>query len=192
MAENEQSIVADQIPYRRLGRKTLWVFILDRISVPVVLLIIAIGLFGVNQAHLLAKTPFGDLTNYGFLAALFASIAFLIIFLVVILVSWLIYINYQFALQDDALKIRRGVFSREEIAIPYRQIQDVDIEQDITDRMLGVCRLVILTAGHEDEQKPEGESEGILPVIDKNLAEQLQAELLKKTDVQRVTEVKPQ
>ena len=88
------------------------------------------------------------------------------------------------------LKIRRGVFSREEVAIPYRQMQDVDIEQNLTDRFWGVCRLVILTAGHEDEPQPEGESEGILPVIDKTLAEQLQAELLRRADVQRVTEIK--
>ena len=93
-------------------------------------------------------------------------------------------------LDDDALKVRHGIFSREEIAIPYRQIQDVDIDEDITDRIWGVCRLVILTAGHEDEPRPEGESEGILPVIDKTLAQQLQAELLRRTDVQRVVEAK--
>ena len=70
--------------------------------------------------------------------------------------------------------------------MPYRQIQDVDIEEDITDRILGVCRLVILTAGHEDEPKSEGESEGVLPVIDKTLAEQLQTELLKRANIQKV------
>ncbi|MDE2018906.1 MAG: PH domain-containing protein [Patescibacteria group bacterium] len=188
MAIDEASAVVD-IPYRRLSRKTLWVFILDRIAPSMVFLVVAAGLFGLNQANLLAKTPLGDLAIYGLWAAMIASGIFLITFLIAIFVSWLIYINYQYALQDDALKIRRGVFNREEIAIPYRQIQDVDIEQDITDRMLGVCRLVILTAGHEDEQKPEGESEGTLPVIDRELAEELQAELLRKTDVQRVREV---
>jgi hypothetical protein len=55
--------------------------------------------------------------------------------------------------------------------------------------MLGMSRIVILTAGHEDEPHPEGESEGILPGLDKDFAEALQAELLKRTNVEKVTEV---
>lgn len=178
--------------YRRLGRKTLWVFILYRITAAVILFILAIGLWAAASSGALAKTPAGDLTDYALTGAAILSGAFIIVFLISVLISWLIYANYWFALTDDALKIRRGVFSREEIAIPYRQIQDVDIEQDLTDRMIGVCRLVILTAGHEDEPKPEGESEGILPVIDKTLAGQLQTELLDRVDVQRVVETKPE
>jgi len=178
--------------YEYLGRKTLWIFILDRISTSVIFLLIAIGLLAVNHLGILVKTPFGNLSDYGVMSAAIASVVFVVVFGITILVSWLIYINYAFALQEDAMKIKRGVFSKEEIAIPYRQIQDVNIDQDITDRMLGVCRLVILTAGHEDEPKPEGESEGILPVIDRGLAEQLQTELLRRTDVQRVTEIPQQ
>ena len=176
--------------FQRLGRKTLWVFIIDRISTAVVFLVIAIILLAVNENGMLAETPWGDLSNYGVMGALIASSVFIIAFAITLLVSWLIYANYQFALQDDAIKIRRGIFEREEIAIPYRQIQDVDIEQDITDRALGVCRLVVLTAGHEDEKKPEGESEGILPVLDRSIAEELQSELLKRANVQKVTEEK--
>ena len=56
-------------------------------------------------------------------------------------------------LDDDALKIRRGILSKEETAIPYRQIQDVDIEQNISDRIWGVARLAILTAGHEEAKE---------------------------------------
>ena len=67
-------------------------------------------------------------------------------------------------LDDDALKIRRGILSKEEIAIPYRQIQDVDIEQNISDRLWGVARLAILTAGHEEAKEgEEDDSEGIFP-----------------------------
>jgi uncharacterized membrane protein YdbT with pleckstrin-like domain len=69
----------------------------------------------------------------------------------------------------------------------------VDIERNISYRMFGVSRIVILTAGNEEEKKSgEDESEGILPAIDKDLAEWLQAELLKRANVQKVTEEKPQ
>jgi len=46
---------------------------------------------------------------------------------------------------------------------------------------------VILTAGHEDnEDKNQPESEGVLPAMDKDLAVELQEELLKRADVQKV------
>ena len=72
---------------------------------------------------------------------------------------------------DDSFKIRRGILSRTENAIPYRQIQDADIERSLFFRMLGLSRLVILTAGHEDEApKGSDEAEGIIPAVDQKLA----------------------
>ncbi len=57
--------------------------------------------------------------------------------------------------------------------------------------MIGLSRIVILTAGHEEDEKPgDDDSEGILPALDKDLAEWMQAELLKRANVQKVTEEK--
>ncbi|MCX6722613.1 MAG: PH domain-containing protein, partial [Candidatus Staskawiczbacteria bacterium] len=105
------------------------------------------------------------------------------------------YTNYVFLMTENYFKIKRGIFSKTENAIPYRQIQNIDIERSFIFQLLGLSRLVILTAGHEDE-KPKGasigfdESEGIIPAIDQKLAEMLQTELLKRADVQRVIETK--
>ena len=87
---------------------------------------------------------------------------------------------------EDSFKIKRGVFSKTENAIPYRQIQNVDIERSLTFQMLGLSRLIILTAGHEDESPKRvsfgsDESEGIIPAIDQKLAGWLQTELLRRT-----------
>lgn len=94
---------------------------------------------------------------------------------------------------EDSLKIKRGIFSKTENAIPYRQIQNVDIERDLVFQMLGLSRLIILTAGHEDEPKgvPYGsdESEGVIPAIDQKLAEYLQTELLKRADIEKTVQV---
>ncbi len=90
---------------------------------------------------------------------------------------------------EDSFKIKRGVMSKTENAIPYRQIQNVDIERSFTFQMLGLSRLIILTAGHEDENDKEGdEAEGVIPAIDQALAVWLQTELLKRADIQKVTE----
>ena len=95
-----------------------------------------------------------------------------------------------FLMSDDSLKIKRGILNKVENAIPYRQIQNVDIERNFTFQMLGLSRLIILTAGHEDEAtKGSNESEGIIPAIDSKLAEWLQTELLKKADIQKTIQV---
>lgn len=107
-------------------------------------------------------------------------------------ISWFLYRSHQYCLEEDAVKVRQGVISKEEIAIPYRHIEDVTIERSVLDQFLGLSRLVILTAGHEDEidKKKNDESEGILPAMDRHLASMLQEELLKRADVQRVVEAK--
>ena len=153
-----------------------------------VFLVMAILFFALRGASFLKTIPFGNIDNYMIIAAWSALGLCVITFLLVLIVSWLIYENYKFALGEDALKIKRGVFTREEIAIPYRQIQDVDIEQDFYYRIIGVSRLVILTAGHEDEKTAKDETEGVLPAIDSALAERLQSQLLTRANVQTVVE----
>jgi uncharacterized membrane protein YdbT with pleckstrin-like domain len=92
---------------------------------------------------------------------------------------------------EDSLKIKRGILSKTENAIPYRQIQNVDIERSFMFQMLGLSRLIILTAGHEDENvKGTDEAEGVIPAVDQKIASWLQTELLKRADVQKVVETK--
>ncbi len=176
--------------YEKLGRKTFWLFVFERSQAAMALLGIAVLLFVLQGMPFLKATPFGDMSRYAALAAWGALGLCVVIFLFALFISWLIYINYVFLLDEDALKIKRGIIAREDHAIPYRQIQDVDIEQDFSFRMLGVSRLIILTAGREDEKEASNESEGILPAIDSALAERLQAELLRRANVETVKEEK--
>lgn len=113
-----------------------------------------------------------------------------IVFAAGIIISWLAYQNHTFTVQEFDLKIKRGILNKEEISIPYRQIQDVDIERSILYGLLGISRLVIITAG---EEKPAGieETSGILDPIDKELAEEIQNNLQEKIGIQTVeTEAK--
>lgn len=98
------------------------------------------------------------------------------------LMSWLLYIRCTFSINDDSFNISRGIFSKKEISIPYRQIQDINIEQTFYFKMMGVSKLVVLTAGNDDNDK-EGEAEGIFEVIDSSMAEKMREELLQKTNI---------
>jgi uncharacterized membrane protein YdbT with pleckstrin-like domain len=174
--------------YRKLGKRTLWMMLSDQM-VPSVIIFIAAVLVLIAQANqVFAKTPLAPWSSY---LVLGVWILFVLVFVITFLVAYLTYANYLFMLDSDALKIKRGILSKEETAIPYRQIQDVDIEQNISDRIWGVARLAILTAGHEEAKEgDEDTSEGILPAIDRALAESLQTELLKRADIEKVTEGK--
>ena len=182
--------------YRTLGHKTLLIFILSRIHAATVFLLLTIGIFilGMQTSKtqgLFSNLPVKNVSMYLGVAMEASAALFVLSFIIAFLVSWLIYINYKFSLGEDSLKIKRGILNKEEIAIPYRQIQDVDIERDLSFQLFGLSRIVILTAGHDDD-KPDGddESEGILPALDKNLAEWLQSELLRRANVQKVVETK--
>ncbi|HEX4104122.1 MAG TPA: PH domain-containing protein [Candidatus Paceibacterota bacterium] len=176
--------------YHTLGPKTLWIFVLQRIHAAVIILIISIGLFYLQGQPFLAKAPIPNINVYVAGGAWIFLLLFVVVFLITFFVAWLIYTNYRFYLGDNSLKIKRGIFDKEEIAIPYRQIQDVDIERDLSFQMMGLSRLIILTAGHEDERPHDDESEGVLPAMDKGLAEWLQGQLLKRANVQKVIEEK--
>jgi putative membrane protein len=172
-----------------MGKKTFWIFFLERVQASVVLLLLAIVLFALSQQAFLSAIPVANFASYMLMAAWIGLALFAVFFAITFLVAWLIYKNYKFCLGDDSLKIKRGILNKEEVAIPYRQIQDVDLRRDLSFQMMGLSQIVILTAGHDEDEKPgDDDTEGILPALDKNLAEWMQAELLKRANVQKVTE----
>ena len=101
------------------------------------------------------------------------------------LVSYLDYINCTFILDDFSITIKRGILSKKTISIPYKQIQDISLEQSFSNRMMNVCKLAILTAGNDDNDK-DGEAEGVFQIIDINVAKNLQSIILQKNNTQKV------
>jgi putative membrane protein len=190
---NASPAAVPEAHYRTLGRKTLWIFALERMHAAGIFLFLAVALLVVGGEPSLTKTPLGNLAHFALLGAGLSAILFVVIFGITFLIAWLIYTNYRFALGENSLKIKRGVIGKEEMAIPYRQIQDVDINRDLSFRIWGLSKLIILTAGREDaavggRSGRSDESEGYLPALDKDLAEWLQHELLTRANVQRVVE----
>jgi uncharacterized membrane protein YdbT with pleckstrin-like domain len=114
---------------------------------------------------------------------LYGSIVLALIFLGLLIDAWLDYSSREFMLDHYALRVRTGFLSRREVAIPYDQIQNVNLNESVAGRMYGVSELLVLTAGHEDQGE---ESSGIFKTIDRSLALSLQDELLKRSSVQEI------
>ena len=186
--------IAQQTPvnntYQTFGKKVFWLFFLRISPISLVLLVLSIILLIISFQPFLISTTLGNLQTDVLWAALIAFTLFLITAATSFAYAWMIYINYVFSMADDSFKIKRGFLNKTENAIPYRQIQNVDIERSFTFQMLGLSRLIILTAGQEDKHSNDEESEGIIPAIDQKLAEWLQTELLKRANIQKVIETK--
>ncbi|HEY0908131.1 MAG TPA: PH domain-containing protein [Candidatus Paceibacterota bacterium] len=179
---------SDQAPiltfdaYQTLGKKTFWLFLSKWLETPVSFLVLAF-IFSFIRRLSVVPPQYQRLIAIGSIVCLGISI---ICFVVSVLSARFVFKNQGFNIGPDALKIRKGIFTRQEIAIPYRQIQNVDIERTLFQQATGVSKLVIVTAGADDPSTARVESQGILETVDREIAEALQSELLRRADVQRV------
>jgi len=112
-----------------------------------------------------------------------------LVFIVLIVFSWiwakLSYHFWKYQLDEDAFKKEQGVIWKKYVSIPYERIQNVDIHRGIIARILGLSDLNIQTAGASATFHGRGRmsgigAEGYLPCLDKNIAEQLREELVKR------------
>ena len=185
----------DKQGYQTLGKKVFWLFFLQISPIALILMIVSSILLVLSFNPTLQNALPLNSQKY-FLDAIFIIFGVSVIAIFISFAyAWLNYINYTFSLTENSFKIKRGVLNKTENAIPYRQIQNVDIERSFTFQMLKLSRLIILTAGHDDESSKgnifgSDESEGIIPAMDQKLAEWLQTELLKRADVQKVIQTK--
>ncbi len=173
--------------YHNLGPKTFWYFFSKQAAAGFVFLIFALVIS-------VARGQFGNNPDAaGFLrAASWVSFAIAALsFAVAVVSARLIYKNSGFSLSPDALLLRRGVFTKEQFAIPYGQIQNIEIERTVYDRLVGISKLTILTAGEENEEQKKGsDPEGVLPAIDRDVALFLERELLRRVNAEKVITVK--
>lgn len=169
----------DTRQFERLGWKTFWIFVSDHSKAAT-----AIGLLAVIASF------FGH-TVEGRAATTYLSLAFLLAIIITFISAFLLYRRWEYFLDTDALHIRKGVLRRQELAIPYRQIQNINIERSVLNQMTGTSSLVILTAGEADPENKEVDSDGVIPVIDQELARKLQAELVIRANIQKTVETTP-
>lgn len=169
--------------YQPLGQKTFWFIVSKRVSAGLFFLFVAFVLsLARGQSFVPADmAPVVRGASWFFIGLAVVSLA------VGFASSWFIYRSAGFLLSEDALRIRRGVFTKQETAIPYRQIQNIDIERTVAQRVAGLSKLVVYTAGNDDSVSDD---EGVIPSIDWDVAERLQGELLKRANVQKVSEVR--
>lgn len=99
------------------------------------------------------------------------------------IISRLTYHFYTFTLEEFDLRLKRGILHLETVSIPYRQIQDVNINRSLFYRILGVSKVIIDSAAHE-EASELNETDIILEPINKEIADEIRVLLQRKIGVQ--------
>ncbi|MEN9621858.1 MAG: hypothetical protein RLZZ67_292 [Candidatus Parcubacteria bacterium] len=184
--ENNEAPLLSFETYQTFGKKAYLIFVSKWLETPTVFLVFAI-IISLLRRSSFVEPQYQRIVAIGSLTCFVVSILGLIICL---LVARFAYRSQGFSISADALKIRQGIFTKQEIAIPYRQIQNVTIERTFSQQLMGVSKLVIVTAGSDDAVTVQNESKGILETIDKDLALALQEELLRRADIQKVVSLK--
>lgn len=113
----------------------------------------------------------------------------LLLFVILIILSWifakLAYRFWGYQLADESFKKEQGIIWKKYASIPYERIQNIDIHRGILERFLGLSSLHIQTAGASAVVYGRGRisgvgSEGYLPGLGREVAEQLRDELVRR------------
>jgi uncharacterized membrane protein YdbT with pleckstrin-like domain len=115
------------IPRRHLCPRVKWSFILGYLRVTsILLLLFAIGIF---------LDPFA------------VGVIFAAYLLVLYLFASLVYNHFYYQIDKSGFKKDYGIIHKNSASIPYSNIQNVNIVRGLSDRLLGLARIDIETAG---------------------------------------------
>jgi uncharacterized membrane protein YdbT with pleckstrin-like domain len=181
-----------------LGYKAFFLLALRRVAAGIVLFILVS--FITVFSHYLLNGLIDLITNAGVskieagnIASMILLYTILIIFWLAVLIiflgvliSYLEYINHTYTFNEFDIIMREGILDKKETSIPYRQIQDVNIDRSLVYQILGLSDLILRTAGTE-EKNEHGMTDINIGPIDKDTAEEIKTMLERKIGVQ-VTE----
>jgi uncharacterized membrane protein YdbT with pleckstrin-like domain len=169
--------------HKKLGDKTLFLFVLKRSGfffLSLIVLFAVIGLWGILPE---------SLQRYVALANFLFVVFVLIVAAATFGIASLEYRNYTISVLEKNVKITRGILNRVEIGIPYRRVKRVDIIRTLMCQLLGVSNILITTLGDDDETSHDDEV--LLPYIAKPLAEKIQHEILQHAQVEQIAMAHP-
>lgn len=104
--------------------------------------------------------------------------------IVLYITAEVVYRNFHYSLSNTGLEKEHGVLHKKAVSVPYNQIQNINVSRTLIDRILGISRISIETAGRSDlapraivgHQKTYAEAD--LPGLTLGVAEELHDVLL--------------
>ncbi len=117
--------------------------------------------------------------SFGFLVICVLAF-FVFVFVFAEVYSRLTYNNWKYKFEESALKLERGIIWKKYSNIPYERVQNVDVTRGILARMIGFSTINIQTAGAAYSGRGMPKSEGYIPAVGVNYAEEIRDFLMHK------------
>lgn len=95
-----------------------------------------------------------------------ALVAAAVVLALLLATAILRYLFFRFAVDDEGLRIRQGVFKKTHLEIQFDRVQGMDVERSLVDRLVGLATVTFDTAG-------SAAREGQLPAIPRTFADTL-------------------
>ncbi len=95
--------------------------------------------------------------------------------------EYLYWRNFEYSIQEDGLKIVSGVITKNDRDIPLKRIQNIDVNRNIIQRMVGIAKVDVETAGGND-------TEAALKYLELEDAEQMQKKIRELKNRRKTTE----
>ncbi|MDP1689477.1 MAG: PH domain-containing protein [bacterium] len=170
--------------YYQLGPKTYWFLIIKRLFASLMLLVLAPVFYGIKgNEFLLNYSQFFDII------AIFLLIASFLLFIASIIIALLEYKTSRVMMDDSTFHIVRGILSKEEVSIPYRRVQSVEIRQPLIFRIFGLGRVVISTTTDFDQSNSGNkgdDNDEVINTMDYSIARMLENKLTNRAEVERI------
>lgn len=121
-----------------------------------------------------------------FFEPILVAIGFGFYLLILYLIAFVVYNHFLFSVEDEGLRIEHGIVNKRHVTIPFRQIQNVNITRTLLDRVLGIGKIEIESAGSSHPSRRDviggtrSKAEGFLPGLSMKEAEHLHDMLLQK------------
>jgi len=170
---------------KQLHPRAVWLFFLRFVITAIVLSIVFGNMFFVlflaTQTNEQNIVPPETVRPVFATAFVWSGVLFIASLTLAFLWAKLTYHCYRYELREDGFRKESGVIWKHYVTIPYERIQNVDIYRGLLDRILRLSDLHIQTAGFSGYGgRLGGSSEGRLPGLNPQVAEQLRDELVRR------------
>lgn len=167
-----------------MGQRSFWLSITKRVGPSLLLVVLAVVLIIARKGE--AFTGYFQVFDAVIILLLAGGIFFLII---AVIVSLLEYNTSSVMMDDSSFHIVRGVLSKQEVSLPYRRIQSVEIKQSIIYRIFGIAHVVISTTTDLEQptsQKDDESSDEVIQAMDYELARLIEKTLTDRAEIERM------
>lgn len=150
------------------------------------LIIVVLSLFLVQRSPVSVPDIISgqmNILNINYHQLIYDFAGLFIVYLILVLVWTILYYNnYKYELTDDSLKQQFGVVARKYTGVPYDNVQDVDIYQNMLMRILGIATVSIETASRDVGEERSGTT---LFAVSISEAKYLRDEIMKRVDAHK-------